>query len=191
MEKILKKIIYIFYAVLIVVIVLLFIISIEAKKSRLEQEKKQAQEERLELYSDAVNISGDFVVDGDKVTINNKEYAEIKMIAEVSLYNEFYKEDKVTIDELMTEFDTFCDCMDESALFEKYQERMRTITVRCENVGIFIREYDYSRHAYYYLEKVYGEPLDFDNITTEDWVKAYEVAAEKIYNEVLELEERN
>lgn len=180
-----KKIVYGIFIVLALLIVIVVVVNIFRKK---EEELQKVRQSRLELYSDAVNITGDFVVEGDTFTINNKEYNEVNMIREISLYNAFYKEEQITVEELMAEFDAFTNGMNESDVLENYQENMRSLKVRCEKVEIFVRGYDYQGKAYNYLEEIYGAPLDFDALTIEDWEKAYEYAAERIYNEVLELE---
>lgn len=174
--------------VLITILTIVFVLFTAEKTSK---EKKELRQKRFERYSDAVNISGDFVIEGDKIIINNKEYNEINLIKEVAIYNIFFKDDMVELDELLMEFEKFCDGKEQSELLDKYQDRMRDITTRCENVGIFIRGYDYSRYAYYYLEEIYGEPLEFDELTIVDWKNAYAYASEKIYKEVLELEKNS
>lgn len=180
-----KKIVCGIFIVLALFIVIVVVVNIFRKK---EQELQKVRQSRLELYSDAVNITGDFVIEGDTFTINNKEYNEINMIREISLYNAFYKEEQIAVEELMAEFDTFANGMNESEVLEKYQDNMWSLIVRCEKVEIFVRDYDYQGKAYNYLEEIYGAPLDFDALTIEDWEKAYKYAAERIYNEVLELE---
>lgn len=135
-----------------------------------------------------MRIQGDFVVDGDKVTVNNKMCDEKELIKWVSLHNAFYKDSTIAIEELMKEYDIFCDGMEESELIETYRDRMHTIGIRAEDVEIFVNGYDYDRVIIEYLKENYDTRLS--RATVEEMKVACPYAAEEIYKEVLRLEEQ-
>ncbi len=169
-----------------VVIVVLCVGYIVKQNQHTTKEQQAVKEERLKLYSSSLCIGGDFVVDGDKVTVNNKTYDEKELIKWVALHNVFYKDSPVTREELMTEFDTFCDGMNESELLENYRDRMTDIVVRAEDVELFVNGYDYDRVIIDYLKADFDTRLS--DATKEQMEEVCPHAAEKFYNEVLRLE---
>lgn len=181
-DKINKFIPHIVIAVLLLIFVSYGVYCVIQKA----QEEKEIRQIRLEQYSASLHITGDFVIAGDIVTINNKEYDEKGLIQDISLYNAFYKDTPITIDMLMEEYEVFCNGMNESELIENYRERMKSISVRAENVELHVNGYDYERYIIEYLNDTYDTSLS--RATVEEMRTACPYGAEKIYNEVLSLE---
>ncbi|MBE5953216.1 MAG: hypothetical protein E7257_03530 [Lachnospiraceae bacterium] len=150
------------------------------------KEQQATKEKRLNLYSSSLCIEGEFVIEGDQVTINNKSFDEKELIKWVALYNAFYKDTPITIEELMAEFDAFCHGMKESELLENYRDRMTDIVVRAENVELFVNGYDYDRVIVDHLKEKFDTRLS--DATKEQMEEACPHAAEEFYNEVLRLE---
>lgn len=173
--------------IIVFVLVALVLICYAVKQSQLKSKEQQsAREKRLNLYCSSLCIEGDFAIEGNQVTINNKIFDEKELIKWVALHNAFYKNSPVTREELMTEFDAFCDGMKESELLENYRDRMTDIVVRAENVELFVNGYDYDRVIIDYLKENFDTRLS--DATKEQMEEVCPHAAKEFYNEFLRLE---
>jgi len=182
-----KKISKVIFIVIIILIIIGFAVAagIYMENQKVQSRQKE-QQLRLETYSKSLHISGDFKIEDNQVVISNREYDEFGMIQDIALYNTFYKEDVITIEMLMAEYELFCAGMERSELIELYRERMMDIDNRAEKIGRHAHGYDYERYIIKYLKDTYNKGLS--DATKEEMMEACPYGAEQFYNEIVNKE---
>ncbi len=185
MNKKISKVIFIVIVIILIIIGVAVVAGIYQENQNAQSRQKE-QQLHLEIYSKSLHISGDFKIEDNQVVINNKEYDEFGMIQDIALYNTFYKEDVITIEMLMAEYELFCAGMERSELIELYRERMMEIDNRAEKIGRHAHGYDYERYIIKYLEDTYNKGLS--DATKEELIEACPYGAEQFYNEIVNKE---
>lgn len=117
-----KKNIYItIIAILFIVFIGVVIYGYFSKKQ--EQRDKQARLSEIQLsmdvYTDALNIRCEYVIENDKLVVLEQEVVEWNLMIEVELYNAC-TEDDVTPEELLEEYNIYCRELKDSKLLDDY-----------------------------------------------------------------------
>ncbi len=177
-----KRIIILISCVLLVVAICTSVIII--KKNKLDKKEKEIREERLWTYSRCLHIQGNFEFDGNKIIINNKEFDEKELICDIYLYNSFYKDEQITVDMLIEEFEAFCNGDDKSELIENYRDNMSAISVRVERVNMDVSYYRVDLSCY----TMENYDMYYTNATTDMLNEVCPIVAKEFYNKVIDEE---
>ncbi len=102
------------------------------------------------------------------------------------MHNVFYKDEQITVDMLMEEFDIFCNGGSRSVLIDTYQSNMRSIRNRIHSAGI-TDDKIYHAEIAGYIRDNYGEYPSADT-SDEVIIEASLYVAEEFYNMVLKYE---
>lgn len=136
-------------------------------------------------YMELLHIQGDYTIEDDVVIFQSIEQDKGKLIEDVALYNAFYQDEPLTVEELNYEFEIFCQKMISSQTLRIYEDGLKEIKHRLERVDIEIEEYGYHRLVTKQLDN-YG--TNIYNATDEQWQSASEYAADILYRDVLNRE---
>lgn len=160
--------------------------SIDAKT---EKEKKLVKDQRqLYSYAKSLHLVADFpdydsvaIVDGKGVIVEPRN-DEWGLISDLSLHNTFYPANIVTEDELLSEFDSYCDTLEKSEVLDRYQSELSSLFKELSDREMRGAYNDLYVLQYWKLE--HEHEIKADSATREQLIMAADEVAADIHNEL-------
>lgn len=131
-----------------------------------EREKKREHEEYIahielimDVYTYALNMKCEYPIEDNKIVIKEQDMSEWLLMIEMELYNAYY-EDDMTMEELLDEFDGYCNNLVESELLDDYSY----LILEMRRINGLSRQ-DYSSMV---VGELNNRGIDWDTATDEE-----------------------
>lgn len=129
------------------------------RKKREHEEYIAHIELTMDVYTYALNMKCEYSIEDNKIEIKEQDVSEWRLMIEVELYNAYY-EDDMTMEELLDEFDGYCNNLVESELLNDYSY----LILEMRRINGLSRQ-DYSSMV---VGELNNRGIDWDTATDEE-----------------------